>query len=96
MGITEAVMYAYGLLKPRRKRRLSPAPGSVAALKQYVMSAWIEAEAICVDAEHAGNATPVMMIFKTRSALREVLHILNTEPPNVLREPSGTDGSRLK
>jgi hypothetical protein len=37
MGITEAVMYADGLLKPKRQRRLSPAPGS-AKQPQYIIS----------------------------------------------------------
>ena len=60
---------------------LAPVSGSVSALKQYVTSAWGEAEGVCVAAQETGPAE-VMMIFKARDMLRDVLHVLNTEPPN--------------
>lgn len=50
-----------------------------AALKQYLMSAWIEAEAIIVTAEQLGKVPEVLMIFKAREMLREILHVLNAE-----------------
>lgn len=55
--------------------------GSVDRLKQYVTSAWVEAEAVCVDAKTTGPSE-VMMIFKARDMLREVLGVLNASPPN--------------
>lgn len=52
-----------------------------AALKQHLMSAWIEAEAIIVTAEQLGKVPEVLMIFKAREMLREILHVLNAQPP---------------
>lgn len=65
----------------QRPSELAPARGSVAALKQYATSAWVEAECVCVAAQETGPYE-VMMIFKARDMLRDVLHVLNTEPPN--------------
>lgn len=59
------------------------AAGSVDKLKQYVLSAWVEAEAVCVAATDTGPSE-VMMVFKARDLLREVLGVLNAQPAALL------------
>lgn len=63
----------------KRASGCASSTGSVDRLKQYVTSSWVEAEAICVDTQYRGPAE-VVMIFKARDMLRDVLHVLNSSP----------------
>ena len=60
-----------GSLKPVR---------SVEQLRQYVSAAWIEAEAIGIDAERAGKVPEALMVLKARGLLREVMATLSMSP----------------
>jgi hypothetical protein len=65
--------------------------GSVEKLRQYVSAAWIEAEAVGIDAERNGKVPEVLMVLKARDMLREVMATLSM-PPNVpAQRPPGND-----
>jgi hypothetical protein len=73
-------------LEAYREGGIPSAPGgsspSVEKLRQLATSAWIEAESVGVDAERSGKVPKEMMVLKARDLLRDVLHVLNTTPPN--------------
>ena len=72
--------------KLKRPGQFAGAHGSVGKLRQLVTSAWIEAEAVGVDAERAGTVPDVLMVLKARDMLRDVMAALSI-PPNKQAEP---------
>ena len=94
MGITEAVMYADGLIKPKAKRRLSPARGS--ALRGLGWSYSHYRASLYLDGERFAIVTPDGRNALSRKDAKLLLEALNRKAPNESSQATASGGEASK